>query len=195
MALPLFRCMSSKRSLYRTKTSDSLTTMSTISTSTSSSRPTSRGYDTGFPDSFAACTTSLRHPDAIVDPGYSMSTEDIDPSKTFHRSRKSFLSKRKRRTVSHGLITHELNQHPNASASSVLPSIDSAIDIIEIKEPDDDGSIGGLSKDGADSIDHIDELNKGNYLTPNSDFRGSKESLEDGSRRNRIFGKWRGNKD
>ncbi|KAI0540637.1 hypothetical protein GGR58DRAFT_498990 [Xylaria digitata] len=77
--------------------------MSTTSYSTNDSRPTSRHYDTGFPDSFASCTTSMRHPDAIIDPGFAISAEHIDPAKTLHRSRKSLLRKH-RRTISYGKI-------------------------------------------------------------------------------------------
>ncbi|KAI0597348.1 hypothetical protein F4775DRAFT_560830 [Biscogniauxia sp. FL1348] len=196
MSSPLFKRLPTKRSLqslHRTKTNDSLTTMSTISTSTSSSRPTSRNYDTGFPDSFASCTTSLRHPDAIIDPAYSISTEDVDPAKTFHRSRKSFLSKHKR-TISHGVIVHQMDQ--NASTSSVLPSIDSAVDIMEMK--DEHGSIGGFSKDGAESIDHMDDT-KGDLLASNTMFgspgQGLEEDEEDESRRGKIFRKFRVHKE
>ncbi|KAJ8133467.1 hypothetical protein O1611_g147 [Lasiodiplodia mahajangana] len=77
--------------------------MSTSSCSTSGSRPTSRHHDTGFPDSFASWTTSRRHPDAVIDPGFAISSEHIDPAKTLHRSRKSLLRKH-RRTISHGKI-------------------------------------------------------------------------------------------
>ncbi|KAI1485630.1 hypothetical protein F5X96DRAFT_682656 [Biscogniauxia mediterranea] len=191
MSSPLFKLLPTKRSfqsLHRTKTNDSLTTMSTISTSSSSSRPTSRNYDTGFPDSFASCTTSLRHPDAIVDPAYSISTEDVDPAKTFHRSRKSFLSKHKR-TTSHGVIVHQMDQ--NASTSSVLPSVDSAVDIMEMK--DEHGSIGEFSKDGAESIDHMDDT-KGDPMF-GSPGQGLGEEEGDESRRGKIFRKFRVHKD
>ncbi|KAI0102028.1 hypothetical protein GGR51DRAFT_562949 [Nemania sp. FL0031] len=77
--------------------------MSTSSCSSSGSRPTSRQHDTGFPDSFASWTTSMRHPDAVIDPGFAMSSEHIDPAKTLQRSRKSLLRKH-RRTISHGKI-------------------------------------------------------------------------------------------
>ncbi|KAI0402224.1 hypothetical protein F4802DRAFT_381419 [Xylaria palmicola] len=77
--------------------------MSTTSYSSSGSRPTSRQYDTGFPASFTSCTTSMRHPDAVVDPDFAISAEHIDPAKTLHRSRKSLLRKH-RRTISHGKI-------------------------------------------------------------------------------------------
>ncbi|KAI0202018.1 hypothetical protein F4808DRAFT_92314 [Astrocystis sublimbata] len=91
-----------------TFSSESLTatTMSTASYSSSGSRPTSRHYNTGFPDSFAACTTSMRHPDAIIDPSFAISAEHIDPEKTLQRSRKSLLRKH-RRTISHGKITED----------------------------------------------------------------------------------------
>ncbi|KAI1177211.1 hypothetical protein F4777DRAFT_577266 [Nemania sp. FL0916] len=78
--------------------------MSTTSYSTNGSRPTSRQHDTGFPDSFASRTTSMRHPDAIIDPGFAISSEHIDPAKTLQRSRKSLLRKH-RRTISFGKIS------------------------------------------------------------------------------------------
>jgi hypothetical protein len=80
--------------------------MSTASYSSNGSRPTSRHHDTGFPDFFASCTTSLRHPDAVVDPGFAISAEHIDPAKTLQRSRKSLLRKH-RRTISHGKINED----------------------------------------------------------------------------------------
>lgn len=84
--------------------------MSTASISSDNSRPTSRNYDTGFPDWFAAHTTSLRHPDAITTPGTCISAEDLDPSRALNRSKNSLLAKHKR-TISHGKIPPETNQN------------------------------------------------------------------------------------
>lgn len=111
----------SKRGLDRTETfhSDSTTmSMSTSSISSGSSRPTSRNYDTGFPEWFAAHTTSLRHPDAITTPGACISAEDLDPSKALRRGKRSLMAKHKR-TLSHGKIPPEPNQnqqHPMKSS-------------------------------------------------------------------------------
>ncbi|KAF2973371.1 hypothetical protein GQX73_g239 [Xylaria multiplex] len=100
--------------------------MSTTSYSTNDSRPTSRHYDTGFPDSFASCTTSMRHPDAIIDPGFAISAEHIDPAKTLHRSRKSLLRKH-RRTISYGKINEgSLSQNFTERPPSRLSAHDGA---------------------------------------------------------------------
>ncbi|KAI1355260.1 hypothetical protein F5Y01DRAFT_311177 [Xylaria sp. FL0043] len=100
--------------------------MSTISYSTSDSRPTSRQFDTGFPESFASCTTSMRHPDAIIDPGFAISAEHIDPAKTLHRSRKSLLRKH-RRTISQGKLDERtLGQTPTERPPSTSSAADSA---------------------------------------------------------------------
>ncbi|KAI0424861.1 hypothetical protein F5Y09DRAFT_323175 [Xylaria sp. FL1042] len=106
-----------------TFSSDSLTatTMSTTSDSTNDSRPTSRHYDTGFPESFSSCTTSMRHPDAIIDPGFAISAEHIDPAKTLHRSRKSLLRKH-RRTISHGKLDEGTSGGQNPTERPPLSS-------------------------------------------------------------------------
>lgn len=108
--MPPFFSSKSKKGLERTETFDSTSTMSTASFSSGNSRPTSRNYDTGFPDWFATHTTSLRHPDAITTPGASISAEDLDPSKALRRSKQSLMAKH-RRTLSHGKIAPEPNQN------------------------------------------------------------------------------------
>lgn len=100
--------------------------MSTVSTSTNDSRPTSRNYDTGFPDWFATRTTSLRHPDAIVGSGAYISAEDLDPDKAIRRSKRRLLAKHKR-TLSHGKIKPEAGQGQDLHLSTI-PDSDSALD-------------------------------------------------------------------
>ncbi|RYO96787.1 hypothetical protein DL764_007387 [Monosporascus ibericus] len=100
--------------------------MSTASTSTNDSRPTSRNYDTGFPDWFAAHTTSLRHPDAIVGSGAYISAEDLDPDKAIRRSKRRLLAKHKR-TISHGKIKPEAGQGQDLHLSTI-PDNDSVLD-------------------------------------------------------------------
>jgi hypothetical protein len=122
--------------------------MSTTSISSTDSRPSSRGYDTGFPESFATHTTSMRHPDAKLAPDAYISAEDIDPAKTMQRSRHSLLHKH-RRTISHGTIPAD---HYHAALSPTIESpIDSAIDVEEPKT-DDSESLRPSAKD-RDSID------------------------------------------
>ncbi|KAI0479565.1 hypothetical protein F4859DRAFT_513070 [Xylaria cf. heliscus] len=106
--------------------------MSTTSYSSSGSRPTSRQYDTGFPDSFASCTTSMRHPDAIIDPSFAISAEHIDPAKTLHRSRRSLLHKH-RRTISHGKINEgsfgqDYTERTASAANSATGVIDQKVE-------------------------------------------------------------------
>ncbi|KAK7750536.1 hypothetical protein SLS62_007512 [Diatrype stigma] len=92
---------------------------SSISSGGGSSRPTSRNYDTGFPEWFAAHTTSLRHPDAITTPGACISAEDLDPSKALRRGKRSLMAKHKR-TLSHGKIAPEPNQNQQHLKTSVV---------------------------------------------------------------------------
>ncbi|KAI1081263.1 hypothetical protein F5B20DRAFT_80891 [Whalleya microplaca] len=163
--------------------------MSTISRSSTGSRPMSRGYDTGFPDSFAARTTSLRHPDAIVTPGACISAEDVDPSKTSERTRRSFLGKHKWR-VNHGKINSSSDRgQPNASVT-VLPSIDSAVDVGDTKSPGTTGSLGGSSKDGAESIDG--SIN-GDYLSTHMSHEDDPSG--DARLKSKLFRKWRSQKE
>ncbi|KAI1418741.1 hypothetical protein F5Y13DRAFT_5842 [Hypoxylon sp. FL1857] len=157
----------------------------------SSSRPSSRNYDTGFPDAFAEYTTSLRHPEANVNPGACISAEDIDPSKTLQRTRRTFLAKHKR-TISHGVISRDSDQrHPNNSTLA-LPTIDSAVDMGDLKRVDTNGSIGHSSKDGTESIDHIEVYANGDCspLSPNEDGL-----TDDGRQRVKLFRRWLSQKD
>ncbi|KAI1113919.1 hypothetical protein F5Y14DRAFT_197268 [Nemania sp. NC0429] len=102
--------------------------MSITSQSTNGSRPTSR-HDTGFPDTLASVTTSMRHPDAIIDPGFAISSEHIDPAKALHRSKKSLLRKH-RHTLSAGKINEEFfgeqdhMERPSSSTSTANSTTD-----------------------------------------------------------------------
>ncbi|KAI0383153.1 hypothetical protein F5Y04DRAFT_30010 [Hypomontagnella monticulosa] len=159
----------------------------------SGSRRTSRNYDTGFPEAFAEYTTSLRHPEANVNPGACISAEDIDPSKTLQRSRRSFLAKHKR-TISHGVITHDTDRLSNHSALA-LPTIDSAVDVGDLKPTNTNGSIGRSSKDGAESIDRI-EVSLNGDRPPSSPTTASDDDFtDDGRQRIKLFRKWRIQKD
>ncbi|EOO02607.1 hypothetical protein UCRPA7_1901 [Phaeoacremonium minimum UCRPA7] len=72
-------------------------------------RPTSR--DTGFPEPFCGNrNTTLPHPDADLSPNASISADDISITRVLSRQRRSFLSSRNKRTISHGLITKEMEQ-------------------------------------------------------------------------------------
>ncbi|KAI3326613.1 hypothetical protein HD806DRAFT_411954 [Xylariaceae sp. AK1471] len=126
--------------------------MSITSNSTSDSRLTSRHYDTGFPDSFAARTTSIRHPNAILDPSFAISAEHVDPAKTLHRSQKSLLRKH-RRTISHGTITNGNQDHNELLKSTTIPSTaNSAVDFAKPKPKNMNADIRRPSKDSMESI-------------------------------------------
>ncbi|KAI0164250.1 hypothetical protein GGR52DRAFT_111953 [Hypoxylon sp. FL1284] len=148
--------------------------------SPSSSRRTSRNYDTGFPEAFAEYTTSLRHPDADVSPGACITAEDIDPSRTLHRTRRSILAKHKR-MLSHGTISQEPNQQLSRGSDLVLPTGDSAIDMGDVKPADTNGSFGRSSGDGAESVD-------GDYSpsAPSAD-----DAVHEGRQKLKLFRKWR----
>ncbi|KAH8785598.1 hypothetical protein F5883DRAFT_515185 [Diaporthe sp. PMI_573] len=76
--------------------------------SDTSSRPRSR--ETGFPEPFCGSrNTTLPHPDADTSPNACISQDDISISRVESRQRRSFRAKHKR-TISHGLITPEMEQ-------------------------------------------------------------------------------------
>ncbi|KAI2625810.1 hypothetical protein GGR54DRAFT_515777 [Hypoxylon sp. NC1633] len=159
------------------------------------SRPTSRNYDTGFPDAFAEYTTSMRHPEANISPGACISAEDVDPSRTLQRSRRSFLAKHKRAILSHGVITPASGQQQTKHFSLALPSADSAVDMGDVKPTETNGSIERLSKDGAESEDRV-RLSSNEGYSPSSQAAPDEEnSSEDGHQRMRLFRKWRSQKD
>ncbi|KAI0833180.1 hypothetical protein F5Y06DRAFT_280537 [Hypoxylon sp. FL0890] len=157
----------------------------------SGSRRSSRNYDTGFPEAFAEYTTSLRHPEANVNPGACISAEDIDPSRTLHRTRRSFLGKHKR-TISHGVIPHDSDQRHPSNSNLALPSIDSAVDVGNLKRVDTNGSIGHSSKDGTESVDRSEVSVNGDCSppSPNED-----DLTDDGRQRVKLFRKWLSHKE
>ncbi|KAI2473191.1 hypothetical protein F4781DRAFT_224973 [Annulohypoxylon bovei var. microspora] len=152
----------------------------------SGNRPTRRDYDTGFPDAFAEYTTSLRHPEANVSPGACISAEDIDPSKTLHRTRRSFLARHKH-AVTHGIISNGSNSKRTSRSTLILPTIDSAVDVGDLKHTDTNGSIGNSSKDGTDSLHGDCSLS----LTASNED----DFTDDGRQRIKLFRKWRSQKD
>ncbi|CAN8106085.1 unnamed protein product [Discula destructiva] len=97
--------------------------------STTSSRTRARARDTGFPEGFCGNrNTSLPHPDADLSPNASISSDDIAVSRAISRHRRSFLAGKNRRTISHGLITAEMEQMysdvavtSDSDASPVIP--------------------------------------------------------------------------
>ncbi|KAI0450278.1 hypothetical protein F5B21DRAFT_508342 [Xylaria acuta] len=132
--------------------------MSTTSYSSSGSRPTSRQYNTGFPDSFASRTTSMRHPDAIIDdPSFAISAEHIDPAKTLHRSRKSLLRKH-RRTISHGKINEgsfgqDYAERPASEANNATGVVDQKAQDVSAAIAQSLGSGAGTQSHAKDSED------------------------------------------
>ncbi|KAI0134712.1 hypothetical protein BJ170DRAFT_591673 [Xylariales sp. AK1849] len=159
----------------------------------SSRRPISRDYDTGFPDSLAARTTSLRHPEANTAPDACISAEDIDPAKALNRHRKSFLHHKYKRTISHGFITSEKEQEYFDSKEG-LGSIDSAIDMGESKALVEGEGNTRPSKDGTASIDRTDGSFKGSH-EPTTPTKSQIEQMGDSPRRRSdFFRKLRGQK-
>ncbi|KAI0514570.1 hypothetical protein F5B22DRAFT_647609 [Xylaria bambusicola] len=162
--------------------------MSTTSSSTSGSRPTSRHqpYDTGFPDFFASCTTSMRHPEAVIEPGFAMSAEHIDPSKSLHRSRKTLLRKH-RRTISHGKITEEelaqlALERRISEASSTTKQADS-------KSYDSNANLTQSSNAGAESPSRAKETRSIMGLTPGFQYANDEAHDDDERRKSNIFRK------
>ncbi len=177
---PIFSSRS-KRALNRTETFDSTFAMSTTSVSTNGSRPgSSRNYDTGFPEWFAAHTTSLRHPDAITTPGASISADDLDPAKALHRSKHSLLSKHKR-TISHGKIAPETNQRQEQRPTP-FPNFDHAVNAQASQEGLEDHK--GSSTDGSDVADWNVESPTDTGARPEEDNKGRR-------RTSNPFKRWR----
>ena len=77
--------------------------MSTSSINSDSSLHTAVDWDTGFPDSFAAVTTSRRHPEARVGSLAIIEADDFDHQHSLDR-KKNILFMKYRRTISHGKI-------------------------------------------------------------------------------------------
>ncbi|KAI1187278.1 hypothetical protein F5B17DRAFT_400447 [Nemania serpens] len=166
-----------------------MSTLSTSSQSTNGSRPTSRQYDTGFPESFASCTTSMRHPDAIIDPGFAISSEHIDPAKTMHRSRTSLLHKH-RRTISSGKINETSFVHPNYTErpSSSTSTANSATDLVGPKSLDASAGIVKSSKgvegpSRTEGHENVVGISPGFQYTKDVDLHDD----DDERRRTRIF--------
>ncbi|KAI1260960.1 hypothetical protein F5Y18DRAFT_218535 [Xylariaceae sp. FL1019] len=172
---------------YFTSSECSFTTMSMTSNSTGDSRPTSRHAHTGFPDSFASHTTSLRHPDAIVDPDFAICAEEIDPAKLLSKSKHSLLRKH-RRTISSGKITEELPKFEPQQSSARRPTTDSAIGMEE-KKPTNADMTPPSSRAGANSTS---PAQSGSPASPG--FQYSPDSRQE-ARKSRIFGKWKSSKD
>ena len=116
------------------------------------SNRSSRDYDTGFPEPFCGNgNTTLRHPDANTSPDACISSDDIAVEHVYIRSRRSFLHKNKRTTLSHGKLTAAELQACNELAS-----------IVEIPSLAEGSSSAGslrtdsrLSKDGDNSLNRI----------------------------------------
>ncbi|KAI1154587.1 hypothetical protein F4825DRAFT_162443 [Nemania diffusa] len=165
----------------------SITTMSTSSCSTNGSRPTSRHYDTGFPDSFASCTTSMRHPDAVIDPSFAISSEHIDPAKTLQRSRKSLLRKH-RRTISHGKITEgSMGQIYLERPSTGISAAAGATDLVDEKlgaGAAQSSTVGAESSDRTTGSQAILGISPGFQYTEDGEFQDDEER-----RRTNIFRK------
>ncbi|KAI1850528.1 hypothetical protein JX265_004238 [Neoarthrinium moseri] len=129
------------------------------STTTSSRRPASRDYDTGFPE--LPRTTTWRHPEANTSPDACISAEDVDPARALHRHRKSFLHHKYKRTTSHGFITTEMEQE-YLNSKEALETIDSAVDLNDGRPLSAEDEAARPSKDDSDSIDRAVASLRGN---------------------------------
>ncbi|KAK5628678.1 hypothetical protein RRF57_004393 [Xylaria bambusicola] len=163
--------------------------MSTTSSSTSGSRPTSRHHDTGFPDFFASCTTSMRHPEAVIDPGFAMSAEHIDPSKSLHRSRKTLLRKH-RRTISHGKITEEeLAQLALERPPSRLSEASSTTKQADFKSYDSNANLAQSPNAGAENPGRAKESGSILGLTPGFQYANDEAHDKDERQKSNILRK------
>jgi hypothetical protein len=182
------RKLTAKRNLDSPQPSyDNLVALVSVTTMAVSSRPLSRDHDTGFPVSFASRSTSLRHPDAVIGPDATISADDIDPTRSLNRTRRSILRKH-RRTTSHGKITIEMERQRTAS-DPAWGSIDDVIDLSSEQVPLQE-SDGRPSKD-TDSTTQTDESTKGGH-SPESPNSAQFESVANPSspRRKSLFKKW-----
>lgn len=104
-----FRSISvAKRRSDRSQTPDTLYSMSSANTTSSSTCRVSEVFDTGFPD--LPRTTNWRHPEADTSPDACISSEDVDVAKATHRHRRLFLRHKYSRTTSHGFILENMEQ-------------------------------------------------------------------------------------
>ncbi|KAI1824296.1 hypothetical protein F4861DRAFT_272164 [Xylaria intraflava] len=161
--------------------------MSTTSSSSSGSRPTSRNYDTGFPDSFASRTTSMRHPDAIIDPDFAICSEHIDPAKTLQRSLMSLLRKHRRTMSSAKSIEGTLGRVSTDHRSS-----SSAADATYEQSHDTSAGIAQPLNVHMDHLNPIEAAEKALGISSHSDSHHADDSdLQEGEdrRRSKIFWK------
>lgn len=145
------------------------------SNQSTTSGPESR--DTGFPEPFCGNrNTTLPHPEANLSPDACISADDIAVSRVMHRSRRSLLSKNNKRTVSHGVITPEMEQMYS--------------DAVVIASDDMDSDLPAADRlDGGESIGRSSESAQGD-----GDENGHPASVSSGSRRRRLFGRLRSSK-
>lgn len=113
------------------------------------SNRSSRDYDTGFPEPFCGNgNTTLRHPDANTGPDACISSDDIAVDRVYVRSRRTFMHKNKRTTLSHGkLTTAELQAYNELGSIVEIPS--------RTEAPSSAGSLrtdSRMSKDGGESL-------------------------------------------
>ncbi|MBE3048502.1 hypothetical protein IMZ48_39575 [Candidatus Bathyarchaeota archaeon] len=91
--------------------------------------------------------TTLPHPDADLSPNASISAEDVDPSRTNHRSFLSIRNRRYRHTLAHGKISDstpfsESLQRATTSASNGTGADEELSEMHVVMTPD-----GRISKD------------------------------------------------
>lgn len=145
-----FRSISiAKRSSDRSQTPDTLYSMSSSNTTTSSTRRLGEVYDTGFPD--MPRTTTWRHPEADTSPDACITSEDADQAKAIHRHHRLSLRHKSSSRVPHGFISNQMQQEylrPRPADSAISMDDEKAL----VTEDGDTRP----SKDGIESIDRTD---------------------------------------
>ncbi|KAJ1326235.1 hypothetical protein MN608_07680 [Microdochium nivale] len=127
-----------RRRRLTSSSSSSVATMSTSSVDSDSSNHTNIDWDTGFPESFAAVTTSRRHPSAKTGLFAIIEADEVDHQHSLDRKKHALLSKY-RRTISHGKITHleplaesPVTSHPHTDTHADEPMDHHADDPVTI---------------------------------------------------------------
>lgn len=135
--------------------------MTSIASTSASTKPRREPRDTGFPEPFNDVrNTTLPHPEADLSPNACISQEDVNPDRALSRTRRSFLRK-KRRTLNHGRINpttqavysvlslvntdagdNESVIQANPSMSSIRPSMSS----IRLSKDETDSIVSGVTK-------------------------------------------------
>ncbi|CAK7209767.1 hypothetical protein SBRCBS47491_000552 [Sporothrix bragantina] len=153
-----------------------------------SSRST-RDYDTGFPEPFCGSgNTTWRHPEANTSPNACISSDDIALDRLYSRSRRSFLHKNKRTTLSHGKLTSaDLEAYSELSSIVEIPS---RTDVSTSSSSSSQNS--RFSKDGGESLNRPSTSASGTLIHGDgASLANAETSSLHGSIRRGVFRKLR----